>query len=124
MPARTVDGADGTTAEGGGTCDRRRLADIELGELPIFEPGLDDLVHRERDPDERTVADLDEEVLAATGSSSPVEHLPLPADDPTRRCPDTALARRMLGWEPCTALADGLAPTVEYFAGVGVPRSG
>ena len=69
-------------------------------------------------PDERTVADLAKAVLAATGSSSVVEHRPLPVDDPTRRCPDISLARRLLGWAPSVSLEDGLARTVEYFAGV------
>jgi len=67
-------------------------------------------------PDERTVLDLATRVLEATGSRSEVVLRPLPTDDPTRRCPDISLARRALGWEPTTTLAEGLAPTVEYFA--------
>ena len=69
-------------------------------------------------PDERTVAGLAAAVLAATGSASPVEHRPLPPDDPTRRCPDIGLARRALGWSPRVGLDEGLARTVEYLAGV------
>jgi len=67
-------------------------------------------------PDERTVLELAHEVLAVTGSGSEVVFRPLPADDPTRRCPDITLARRTLGWEPKVALRAGLARTVEYFA--------
>jgi hypothetical protein len=29
-----------------------------------------------------------------------VEYRPLPVDDPTRRCPEIARARRVLGWQP------------------------
>jgi nucleoside-diphosphate-sugar epimerase len=36
-------------------------------------------------------------------------------DDPTRRQPDIAKARRVLGWEPTIGLKDGLLPTLEYF---------
>jgi dTDP-glucose 4,6-dehydratase len=66
-------------------------------------------------PDERTVAELAEKVLAITGSDSPIEHRPLPADDPRRRCPDISLARRVLGWEPKVSLDDGLGRTVSWF---------
>jgi UDP-glucuronate decarboxylase len=41
---------------------------------------------------------------------------PLPVDDPTRRCPGIAKARRLLDWTPCTSLEDGLARTLEAFA--------
>ena len=44
-------------------------------------------------PDERTVLELATRVLEATGSRLRVAFGPLPADDPTRRCPDITLAR-------------------------------
>jgi nucleoside-diphosphate-sugar epimerase len=55
-----------------------------------------------------------------TGSDSPVVTLPLPIDDPTRRCPDITLAASQLGWKPTTELRDGLAATIAYLA----PRVG
>jgi dTDP-glucose 4,6-dehydratase len=67
-------------------------------------------------PDEYTVLELARTVVALLDSSSPIVHLPLPADDPTRRRPDITLAREALGWEPTTPLADGLATTVSYLA--------
>jgi nucleoside-diphosphate-sugar epimerase len=67
-------------------------------------------------PDERTVMELAQLVLSTTGSSSEIVHLPLPTDDPTRRCPDITRARQELGWEPKITLDEGLARTVEYFA--------
>jgi len=66
-------------------------------------------------PEEFTIRELADAVLRLTGSSSPVEHRPLPPDDPERRRPDITLARTRLGWEPRTPLAEGLVPTVEYF---------
>jgi len=59
--------------------------------------------------------ELAKKVLALAGSHSPVEHHPLPADDPVRRCPDITRARELLGWEPTVPLDEGLARTVEYF---------
>lgn len=41
--------------------------------------------------------------------------IPLPIDDPTRRCPDITRAKRNLGWEPKVSLSEGLARTVVDF---------
>jgi UDP-glucuronate decarboxylase len=48
---------------------------------------------------------------------------PLPADDPTQRKPDIALAKRILDWTPRVALDDGLIQAVAYFrdSGGGAP---
>jgi len=66
-------------------------------------------------PGEFTMLELAKKVLACTGGDSPVEHLPLPTDDPVRRRPDITLARELLGWEPTVRLDEGLRRTVEYF---------
>ncbi|MDO8307650.1 MAG: SDR family oxidoreductase [Actinomycetota bacterium] len=66
-------------------------------------------------PGEFTIAELADLVLAQTGSSSPIEHRPLPQDDPVRRQPDITRAKETLGWEPTIGLSDGLARTIEYF---------
>jgi len=67
-------------------------------------------------PDERSMLELAHFVLEVTGSPSGVVFEPLPTDDPTRRCPDIALARRELGWEPKIDLRDGIERTIDYFA--------
>jgi dTDP-glucose 4,6-dehydratase len=66
-------------------------------------------------PNEFTVAELADLVLELTGSSSPLEHHPLPVDDPVQRRPDITLARSVLGWEPAVDLREGLARTIEWF---------
>jgi UDP-glucuronate decarboxylase len=66
-------------------------------------------------PDEVSVLELAEKVLELTGSKSELRFAALPSDDPVRRRPDVSLARRELGWEPRTPLADGLARTIDYF---------
>jgi dTDP-glucose 4,6-dehydratase len=66
-------------------------------------------------PVEFTVAELARKVLALTGSGSPVEHRPLPVDDPRVRQPDISRARRLLGWEPRVPLEAGLERTIPYF---------
>jgi UDP-glucuronate decarboxylase len=66
-------------------------------------------------PGEFTVLELAEIVRSLVGSHVPIVHLPLPADDPRQRKPDIAQAQRMLGWEPRTALSEGLKMTIAYF---------
>jgi dTDP-glucose 4,6-dehydratase len=43
-------------------------------------------------------------------------HTDLPTDDPRVRCPDTTLARELLGWQPEVAVDEGLKRTLEWFA--------
>jgi UDP-glucuronate decarboxylase len=64
---------------------------------------------------ESTMLELVEATRLAVGRDVRVVHLPLPVDDPTRRCPDTTLARERLGFSPKVALRDGLARTAEDF---------
>jgi UDP-glucuronate decarboxylase len=73
-------------------------------------------------PGEFTMLELAEKVLELTGSSSEIEHLPLPQDDPKQRQPDISRAKKSLGWEPTIALNDGLVKTIEYFRSSLSPR--
>jgi dTDP-glucose 4,6-dehydratase len=66
-------------------------------------------------PGEFTMLELAEQVLALTGSRSPVVHRELPVDDPKVRKPDLTVARGVLGWEPKVPLRDGLEHTIAYF---------
>jgi UDP-glucuronate decarboxylase len=66
-------------------------------------------------PQEFTMLELANAVIDLTGSRSKVVHRPLPQDDPRQRRPDIAKARESLGWEPRTALKDGLSKTIAYF---------
>jgi len=66
-------------------------------------------------PHEIPVRELAERVIRLTGSRSRTVFKPLPEDDPMQRCPDIALAKRILGWEPSVKLDDGLSHTIGYF---------
>jgi dTDP-glucose 4,6-dehydratase len=66
-------------------------------------------------PREMTILELAETIKSMTGSTSPIDFRPLPADDPRVRQPDISLAQRLLDWEPRVSLSDGLKETVEYF---------
>ena len=66
-------------------------------------------------PEEVTIREFAEEVVALTGSDSTITFEDLPADDPKVRQPDITRAREVLGWEPRVDRADGLRRTLDYF---------
>jgi dTDP-glucose 4,6-dehydratase len=66
-------------------------------------------------PNEFTVLECAQRVIAVTGSKSKIRHEKLPQDDPKQRRPDIAKARTLLGWEPKVGLDSGLEMSLEYF---------
>jgi UDP-glucuronate decarboxylase len=66
-------------------------------------------------PVEFTVLELAQLVKQITATSSTIEYLDLPSDDPMQRCPEIALARSVLNWEPRIGLEDGLRQTIQWF---------
>jgi UDP-glucuronate decarboxylase len=84
---------------------------IALMENASNEPGPVNLGN----PGEFTMLELASLVLDMTGSSSPIEHRDLPADDPKQRQPNIDKAKKVLGWEPSVPLRDGLKKTIDYF---------
>jgi dTDP-glucose 4,6-dehydratase len=67
-------------------------------------------------PDEATVLQIAERIIRLAGSSSDIEHIALPEDDPQVRCPDITLARKELGWQPRISWREGLPETLAWFA--------
>ena len=66
-------------------------------------------------PEEFSVRELAETIIALIGSSSRIIHRPLPEDDPKQRRPDISKAQAILHWQPKTSLRDGLMKVVVYF---------
>lgn len=66
-------------------------------------------------PEERTVKDLADTIIAKTGSKSTFSFKDLPQDDPRRRCPDIIKARTLLQWLPNVGIDEGLEKTIAYF---------
>ncbi|MFF1308527.1 NAD-dependent epimerase/dehydratase family protein [Streptomyces sp. NPDC058307] len=66
--------------------------------------------------DEVTVRDIARRVVELAGSSSRIEFVDRPVDDPQRRRPDTRLARELLGWAPKVPWEEGIKQTIAYFA--------
>jgi len=66
-------------------------------------------------PEEYTILECAQAVLDATGSKSELSFVSLPVDDPSRRRPDIAKARALLGWQPRVGLKEGLGKSLEFF---------
>lgn len=66
-------------------------------------------------PNEISLKEFAEEVLALTGNTSSIIYKPLPVDDPKQRQPDITKAKQILGWEPKVNRKEGLKITYEYF---------
>jgi nucleoside-diphosphate-sugar epimerase len=84
-------------------------------ERAMFAPATGRAVVNLGNPEEHTVLEYAHLIRELVGNDVAIEHRPLPKDDPTRRRPDIARARQLLGWEPQVALRAGLGRTVEWF---------
>jgi dTDP-glucose 4,6-dehydratase len=104
------------TVYGDGTQTRSLcfVSDEVAGILAALDAGITGPVNI-GNPDEHSMLELARTVVEVTGSASDIVHAPLPVDDPTRRRPDIAVARRQLGWEPVVGLPEGLRRTADFF---------
>lgn len=66
-------------------------------------------------PDRYTMIEMAEKIIELTGSRSKLLHKPLPQDDPKHREPNIEKAKKLLAWQPCISLEEGLTRTVLYF---------
>lgn len=88
--------------------------DLVEGAVAAMEKGESGQIYNLGNPSEFTVLDLAEKVKALTGATSEIEFHDLPADDPTRRCPDITKAKAELGWEPRISLDEGLKKLIDF----------
>lgn len=65
---------------------------------------------------EITMLELANLIIKLTASKSIVQFFPLPENDPCKRLPDTARARKILNWQATTNLENGLVQTIKYFS--------
>jgi UDP-glucuronate decarboxylase len=83
---------------------------VHAERVPVFNLG---------NPHECTVLEVAErivEMVRGVGfGTMGITSIPLPEDDPKRRCPDISRAKAILGWEPTINFIEGLSRTVEWF---------
>ncbi|MEH3101685.1 UDP-glucuronic acid decarboxylase family protein [Sphingomonas adhaesiva] len=115
------------TVYGDGTQTRSfcYVSDMVEGLIRLMESDIDGMEPVNLgNPDEFTIGELLDKVLALVPTDGRVIHMDLPQDDPRRRRPDIARARSLLGWEPKVRIDDGLPRTAAWFAeelGVSTP---
>ncbi len=63
---------------------------------------------------EISILDFAKEILALSGSTSPITYDQLNEDDPKNRQPDISLANNLLDWSPQVDREEGLRRTLEY----------
>jgi dTDP-glucose 4,6-dehydratase len=90
------------------------ISDLVDGVYRLMASAVEDPVNI-GNPQELTIRQLAERILALTGSRSRIVKRPLPVDDPRVRQPDITRARERLGWEPRVSLEEGLSTTLAYF---------
>jgi dTDP-glucose 4,6-dehydratase len=66
-------------------------------------------------PHELSVLDLAKTICRLAGSSSSIEFVALPQDDPLMRRPDITVAERDLDWTPTVDVETGLQRTIDWF---------
>jgi nucleoside-diphosphate-sugar epimerase len=59
--------------------------------------------------------ELAEIVMKVSGKKSELVRMPLPADDPKKRCPDTSKANRLFGFMPKVPVEQGIQATYDDF---------
>lgn len=67
-------------------------------------------------PDEFTIMEFAQMVIAMSNTKSKIVYNSLPVDDPKQRKPDITLARTKLGWAPKVKLRAGLKITMDWFS--------
>ena len=93
------------------------------GFLALLESDIDSPVNI-GNPQEITMLELAELVVALTGSSSPIVRTSPYPDDPKVRRPDITRATEQLGWVPTVSLRDGLRTTIDWMRSVEITFDG
>jgi dTDP-glucose 4,6-dehydratase len=66
-------------------------------------------------PDEISLKEFAEEIIALTQTKQQIIYKDLPKDDPKQRQPDISRANMILGWMPRISRNEGLKKTYDYF---------
>lgn len=66
-------------------------------------------------PDEITIREFADEIIALTAAKTKISYEALPHDDPKKRRPDIAKAKALLDWKPKVHRSEGLRKTLDYF---------
>ena len=94
--------------------DKQFQRDVQFGRILTNHESVHNPVNI-GNPSELTVFEIAKMVLEHTQSTSQIEFLSLPIDDPKVRRPNIEKAKSLLKWEPAISLQEGLQKTISYF---------
>jgi UDP-glucuronate decarboxylase len=72
--------------------------------------------------EEITIYELSQKIIRLTKSKSKITFCRSLSDDPSRRCPDISLAKRVMNWRPQVGLEDGLKKTIAHYESLTSPN--
>lgn len=91
------------------------VSDLVSGILEVMFRGTSGEVYNVGNPEEYTMKDVAQKIIALTASHSAITHQTLPEDDPQKRKPDITKITTQLSWKPEVNLDQGLEFTTEYY---------
>jgi len=69
-------------------------------------------------PNEKTILEIADIIKKLSQSQSKIVFEQIGQDDPKKRCPDIAKAKKLLNWQPKINLEEGLKKTIKYFKSI------
>ncbi|MBI4498380.1 MAG: SDR family oxidoreductase [Chloroflexi bacterium] len=90
----------------------------------MFQPGTNGEVFNLGNPEEHTVLEYAQAIKHLVGSEADIVCTAPRPEEISRRRPDIAKARRVLGWEPTTGMTSGLQETIAWVQAQLAGRSG
>ncbi|XP_071839562.1 UDP-glucuronic acid decarboxylase 1-like [Apostichopus japonicus] len=90
------------------------VSDLVAGMIALMNSNISSPVNL-GNPEEHTIMDFANIIKEKIGGDSKITNIEAAEDDPKRRKPDIAKAKKHLKWEPVVPLSDGLEKTIDYF---------
>ncbi|XP_071839839.1 UDP-glucuronic acid decarboxylase 1-like isoform X2 [Apostichopus japonicus] len=90
------------------------VSDLVAGMIALMNSNISSPVNL-GNPEEHTIMDFANIIKEKIGGDSKITNIEAAEDDPKRRKPDIAKAKKHLKWEPIVPLSDGLEKTIDYF---------
>ncbi|XP_071841343.1 UDP-glucuronic acid decarboxylase 1-like isoform X2 [Apostichopus japonicus] len=90
------------------------VSDLVAGMIALMNSNISSPVNL-GNSEEHTIMDFANIIKEKIGGDSKITNIEAAEDDPKRRKPDIAKAKKHLKWEPIVPLSDGLEKTIDYF---------
>lgn len=100
--------------DGGQTRSFCYVSDMVDGLIRLMESDVAEPINL-GNPEEVSILEIAQEIVRITRSTSEVQLVPRPTDDPTLRQPDISRAETLLGWRPAVGRSEGFERMIAWF---------